>query len=88
MPSGAKALLDEEVLESPISYPPQEVIAKSQVFTSLPDSVTSYVDSLWSNIMGATNDSPWITPVLMVVALGLSVLINVTRTARKNKSKY
>ena len=86
--SGAKALLDEEVLESPISYPPQEVIAKSQVFTSLPDSVTSYVDSLWSNIMGATNDSPWITPVLMVVALGLSVLINVTRTARKNKSKY
>ena len=47
-----------------------------------------HVDSLWSNIMGATNDSPWITPVLMVVALGLSVLINVTRTARKNKSKY
>ena len=86
--NGAKALLEEEVLESPISYPPQEVIAKSQVFTSLPDSVTSYVDSLWSNIMGATNDSPWITPVLMVVALGLSVLINVTRTARKNKSKY
>ena len=86
--SGAKELLEEEVLESPISYPPQEVIEKSQVFTSLPDSVTSYVDSLWSNIMGATNDSPWITPVLMVVALGLSVLINVTRTARKNKSKY
>ena len=86
--TGALALLDEEITENPISYPPDEILKKSQVFTALPDSVTAYVDALWSDIMGSSNDSPWITPVLMVVALSCSILINVTRTIRKNKTKF
>ena len=86
--TGALALLDGEITENPISYPPDEILKKSQVFTALPDSVTAYVDALWSDIMGSSNDSPWITPVLMVVALSCSILINVTRTIRKNKTKF
>ena len=85
---GALNLLDEEITGDPIAYPDEEELSHTQIFTILPDSITAHVDELWSDIMGSSNENPWFTPIFLIVAIALSVGINVTRSRRKNKAKY
>ncbi len=84
--TGAYELLDEEVKNDPLYYPSDEVLAKTEVFNALPAATTAKIDSLWTDIMTSTGTSPWLTPIFIVCALGLSLAINVHRhNKKKNK---
>lgn len=77
-------LLDEET-KNGISYPSEEQTDNMETFTALPSATTALVDSLWTSIMSSSPISPWITPVFLVVAIGLIIFINVRRYLKKKK---
>lgn len=81
--TGAYELLDDEIKNNPIYYPTDETLEGSEVYTALPESTTKLIDSLWTDIMSNTGSSPWLTPVFLVVALGLMIYINVRRSYKK-----
>ena len=86
--AGAFEQLDAEITENEIAYPSQEKLETTEVFTYLPDATTKYIDSLWSDVLGTTNDNPWLMPILMLAALALSLTINIVRAKRGGKDEY
>ena len=45
-----RLVLDEELRDSEIAYPPEELAAKEKVFTALSDEVNSELDLKWSEM--------------------------------------
>ncbi len=84
----AYELLDEEITSDPISYPDDTLLENTEAFIALPDATTRLYDSLWTSLMSQTGASPWVTPVFLVSALGLTIGINVGRRQKKKKIKY
>ncbi len=69
--TAAKEYLDPEVVESPLRYPDAETLARTEVFTNLPDDVSKLVDTLWAEVkMGGPGESA----LLVVVILGFVAL--------------
>lgn len=81
-------LLDEEIKNSPIAYPPDEVLANAEVYTALPVTTTRLIDSLWTEIRSSGEANPWSIPVFMVICIVLAIGINVFRTRRKKRNIY
>ena len=77
--------MDEEQRENTVIYPTPEMTENDEVYVALPDSATKLMDSLWTNILSETNVSPWMTPLLLAAAIGLTVFINVRRQVRKHR---
>ncbi|MEG1429003.1 MAG: spermidine/putrescine ABC transporter substrate-binding protein, partial [Hydrogenoanaerobacterium sp.] len=78
-----------EVQESPISYPPAEVMQKAEFFYDLPIEVSREMDSLWVEVISAdVGYSKWTIPVLMVLCIIAAVGINVVRSVRKKRDIY
>ena len=46
----ARKDLDPEVGENPNFYPPESVLAKTEVFMTLPDSINELQDELWRQL--------------------------------------
>lgn len=65
--TAAKAYMDEEVVESPMHYPDEEVLARAQVFVNLPESTSKLVDHLWAE---AKMGGPGETAVLVAIIMG------------------
>ncbi|MFA6947587.1 MAG: ABC transporter substrate-binding protein, partial [Eubacteriales bacterium] len=83
--TGAFEYLGEHLRNSEIAYPSAETLANTEVFIALPDATTKLVDSLWTEILSNVGTNPWMTPVILVAALGLTVYINVRRMFKKRK---
>ncbi|MCI9278308.1 MAG: spermidine/putrescine ABC transporter substrate-binding protein [Lachnospiraceae bacterium] len=65
--TAAKAYMDQEMVENPIYYPDEEILARTQVFVNLPESTSKLVDRLWAEAkMGGPGESA----VLIVIILG------------------
>ncbi|HBA47090.1 MAG TPA: spermidine/putrescine ABC transporter substrate-binding protein [Lachnospiraceae bacterium] len=65
--SAAKAYMDEEMVESPLYYPDDETLARTQVFVNLPEDTSKLVDRLWAEAkMGGPGESA----VLIAIILG------------------
>jgi len=79
-------LLDEETRTS-ISYPSEEILAKCESFTALPQSTTRLLDSLWTDLMSSTGTNPWLTPIMLGAAVVLIIWINVSRYHKKKNSQ-
>ena len=77
--------MDDETKENTVIYPTDEMIENDEIYVALPDSATKLMDSLWTNILSETNVSPWMTPLLLAVVLGLTVFINVRRQIKKKR---
>ena len=85
--SEAFELLDDEVRENEIIYPPADVLENTEVYIALPDETTKLVDLLWTEILSEVGTNPWLTPIFIVVALGLTVYINLWRRHKKNRKE-
>ena len=48
--SAAKEYMDPEILEDPVTYPSQEVLANGTSFAYLPDEITRYVEELFMKV--------------------------------------
>ncbi len=54
----AKEYLDPEVAESPLHYPSQETLSRTQIFVNLPEETSREVDRLWAEVkMGGPGES-------------------------------
>ena len=82
-------LLPQEVQESPISYPPQDIMDRAEFFYDLPPEASREMDALWVEVISAdVGYSKWMIPILMVVCIMFSIGINVVRAVRKKRDIY
>ena len=65
--TAAKEYMDPEMVESPIYYPDQETLARTQVFVNLPEETSKLIDKLWAE---AKMGGPGETIVLVAIILG------------------
>lgn len=79
-------LLDEEVSSDPISYPPQEILEKTEYFLELPNEINVMMDKMWTEVLSTDAEySQWLIPMLLVVSILLSIGINVARGINKKR---
>jgi len=79
--------LDEETQTS-VTYPDDAIVELSEAYIALPNSTTALLDGLWTDILSTGEASPWVTPVFIVVCLGLTFAINAMKRQRKKKTNF
>lgn len=81
----AKEYLDPEVAESPLHYPSQETLSRTQIFVNLPEETSREVDRLWAEVkMGGPGESA----VLVAIILGfLGVYIAIIIYKRRKRKR-
>lgn len=81
--SAVREQLDEELSESPIAYPADEVLANAQVFTNLSDEINDELDVQWSE-MKSYNEGGNAYAMLFLLAAGVLLAgFNIWRKLRK-----
>ena len=84
-------MLDEEVRESPVSYPDSEFIAdKTTVFVNLSDEANLKMQTLWTEMKSAEdeNSNRWIVPVFLLFCVGLMIFVLVRRHIKAKKDIF
>ena len=83
--SAAKEYMDEEMVESPVYYPSDEILERTEVFVNLPESTSKLLDSLWAEVkMGGPGESI----VLVAIILGfLGVYIAILVYKRRKRKR-
>lgn len=82
--TAAKEYMDREVVQSPIHYPDEEVLERTQVFVELPEETSKLVDALWAEVkMGGPGESA----VLIAIILGFLALYVAIIIFKKRKRK-
>ena len=82
-------LLDEEVRNSPISYPSDEILARSEQFLNLSTETNQLMDELWTEILtdsGTVNT--WMMPIVLIVLVVLAVILVVLRLRKRKRESY
>ena len=81
--------LDEETRGNPVQFPPSSVLQKAEVFQNLPDAQNKLMDALWTSVLSSeTGENKWFIPIFIVVALALSIGINIFRRQRRKRNMY
>lgn len=70
--SSVKELLDEELRNSPISYPDKEILAKCDTFTYLDPDTTTYMQEGWTDVLSSGEDSAG--AIVLIILVGISML--------------
>lgn len=83
-------LLSEELKSNPITYPDDEILAKTEVFINLPEDTNKKIDELWTEIRGASSGQMnFLFPILIIaVPVVFCIVIIVMRKQRKKSVKY
>lgn len=84
-------MLDEEVRESPVSYPDSDFIAnKTTVFVNLSDEANLKMQSLWTEMKSAEdeNTNKWIAPVFLVACVLIMVFVLIRRHIKNKKDIF
>lgn len=78
--------LDDEIKNSPISYPSNEILEKCETFINLPDEINTYMQDGWVEVkaQGENNTGALIVfGVIVVVIIGLIIMLVIKK--RKNR---
>lgn len=89
--SAAFEMLDDEVKESPITYPDEEFIAENTtVFVNLSDETNRLMQDLWTEMKSAEDETTnkWLAPVFLIGCLGLTVFVLIRRHIRAKKDIF
>lgn len=82
-------MLDDDLKYSEIAYPSDEVMAKAEVFDTLPDEVNSALDSQWSEMKSYDAEgSGWMILISLALALALSAFNIWRKVRRKWRDNY
>lgn len=82
--SAAKAYMDQEMVESPVYYPDDAVLERTEVFVNLPESTSKLVDQLWAEVkMGGPGESM----VLVAIILGFLAVYIAILVYKRRKHK-
>ncbi len=82
----AQELLDPSIGQNPNFYPPEEVLARTEIYLTLPAETSAYMDKLWMRLKLA--DSRWgiFTAIVGALAVGFLVLY-VVRFFKKRRKR-
>lgn len=87
--NGALALTDEEILNDPVRYPPEEVLKNSEIFIYLPEEINEYMDREWVEVLSYNESSnEWVGPMFLGLTFAASVAILIIRSVKHKKSEY
>ncbi len=84
-------MLDEEVRNSPVSYPDQEFIGKNtSVFVNLSNEANQKMQDLWTEMKSAEdeNTNKWIAPIFLVFCVLIMIFVLIRRYIRKKKDIF
>lgn len=84
--TGAYELLEDEMKENPVAYPPDDVLENTEVFTTLDPEISTAMDIAWSDIRSfnqASNDL--FVPTVFLILVIATVAINVIRSRRQKR---
>ncbi len=83
--TAAREYLDPEVAASPLHYPDEETIAKTQIFVNLPGETSKEVDRLWAEVkMGGPGESAVLAAIILGF-LGVYVAIVVYKRRKRKR---
>lgn len=84
--TAALALMDPEITEDEVAYPPPDVIAKTEFFVELSPEMSLEMDKCWTELLSTDEQySKWLIPMVMMACIVASVSINILRTTRKRR---
>lgn len=87
--SEAKEILPEEMKNSEIMYPSEEVLENTEVFVTLSDELNAAMDQAWSSMKSYEEDGGgWIFPVLVALAVVLLVFMSWRKAVQKKRNDY
>ena len=82
-------VLDEDLKESEIAYPPEEAAAKEKVFTALSDDVNSELDVKWSEMKSYDEGGSSLLFLALLAAMVALACFNIWRKVRRrNRNQY
>jgi len=79
-------IMDEEMRDDPITYPPDEALANTEAFSPLPAETNALMDQMWTELL--SNDENYnrmVVPVFLLAALLLSIGLNAWRAYKKHR---
>ncbi len=89
--SAAFEMLDDEVKESPITYPDEDFIAENTtVFVNLSDETNRLMQDLWTEMKSAEDETTnkWLVPIFLVGCLVLIVFVLIRRHIKAKKDIF
>ena len=83
-----REMLPEELANSPIAYPSEEVLKNTETFEALPDEINAAMDTAWSDMKSYDESGGgWVIPVFMLLAIALTCFNVWRRRARKKRKE-
>ena len=83
--SAAKEHMDPEVANSPISYPDEETLARSESFSALTTEATQLMDSLWLSVKTSGNEITGYLIATAILVAGAVFLTTFVKLRRRRK---
>ncbi|MDK2813397.1 MAG: spermidine/putrescine transport system substrate-binding protein [Clostridiales bacterium] len=85
----AEELLPDELKNSPIMYPPKEVLANTETFNVLPDELNQAMDEAWSDVKSydEKGNDLLIPGVLAIAVVGIAVVFW-RKSVKKKRNDY
>ena len=86
----AAELLSDELKNSPIMYPDEEVMEATEIFDVLPEEIAQAMDKQWSDVRSydESGSSRYMIPIMLVLAVAVVVLILRNRAIKKFRDDY
>lgn len=86
----AVELLPEELKNSPIMYPSDEVLEATEIFQVLPEEIAQVMDKQWSDVRSydVGGSSRYMIPIVLVLTVAVIVLILRNRAIKKFRDDY
>ena len=78
-----REILDEDLADSEIAFPPEEIEAKEKVFTALSDDVNSELDIKWSEMKSYNEGGSGYLFLLLLLAMVALACFNIWRKVRR-----
>ncbi len=89
--SAAYEMLDEETRNNPVSYPGDDYLnANTTIFVNLSDEANLLMQTLWTEMKSAENETPnrWLVPVFLLLCLGGIIFTLIRRHIKNKKDIY
>ena len=84
--TAAKEYMDEEVISSPVSYPDDETLARSEAFAELSVEATQSMNDLWLSVKTSGSNTT-LYLILTLAAVAAVILFFVISAAVKKRKK-
>ncbi|MCI8405818.1 MAG: ABC transporter substrate-binding protein [Oscillospiraceae bacterium] len=82
-----REMLDEEVRESPISYPSEEILSKCDTFVNLDAATNESLQERWTDILSSSGEGSMLSVAVLCAAAVLAAAAFVFLMIRKKKNR-